>query len=457
MIPSRVHLVGIGGIGLSGIARILLARGHAVSGSDMQPSLLLAALTAEGAQVHVGHRAENLGSAEMVIISSAIPPQNPEVQEARRRGLPVLKRGEVLGDLIGPRRTVAVAGTHGKTTTTGMIAQVLEAAGLAPSFIIGGIPASLGTNARHGHGEWFVIEADEYDRMFLGLRPEVAVVTHMEWDHPDCYPTPESLQQAFAQFVRSAPNLVACADQEAVRQLAGAWQGQQFVRYGLSETADLRAVEVEQGGLTQRFSVRWHGEPLGCFHLPMPGQHNVCNALGALAVAGHLGLPWRVARQALAEFRGVARRLEQKGAAAGVTVLDDYAHHPTEIRAALSALRAAYPGQRVWAVFQPHTFSRTQAFFQEFADSLALADQVVVLPVYPAREQGDPLAVGRRLAQQVPGGATVFAASLDEAARWVGQRLAPGDVLVTLGAGDGFRVGEMVLQSLRQAAEAREP
>lgn len=464
MIPQRVHLVGIGGIGLSGIARILKARGHQVSGSDLKDSPLLRELEEEGIRVFRGHAAHQVGDAELVLISSAIPPDNPEVAEARRRGVPVVKRAEVLGDLIGGQRAVAVAGTHGKTTTTALIALTLLEAGLAPSFLVGGVVKGLETNARAGGGAHFVLEADEYDRMFLALRPEVAVVTHLEWDHPDCYPSMRAMVGAFWEFVASVPEdgcLVACVDHGQVREVLAARAGgmplgrgvplaeARTIPYGLGPLAALRAEDVQATEQGSRFWVTWQGEKLGWFRVPVPGRHNVANALAAVAVAGHLGVPWEAVQAALDRFQGVGRRCEVVGVAGGVVVVDDYAHHPTEIRATLDAVRQAHPGRKVWAVFQPHTFSRLAALEAEFAASLAEADAVVVLPVFPAREQGDPVAAARDLARRVRGPEVAFVTSLEEAARYLLDRVKPGEVVVTLSAGDGNRVGSMLLAGLR--------
>ncbi|MGQ9457059.1 MAG: UDP-N-acetylmuramate--L-alanine ligase [Anaerolineae bacterium] len=470
MIPQRVHLVGIGGAGLSGIARILRARGHEVSGSDQADSPVLRELEREGVRVFRGHAAGQVGGAELVLISSAIPPDNPEVAEAQRRGVPVVKRSEVLGDLIGSRRTVAVAGTHGKTTTTALIALTLMEAGLDPSFLVGGTVRGLGTNARAGGGEYFVIEADEYDRMFLALRPEVAVVTHLEWDHPDCYRSPEAMVAAFREFVMGVPEeggFVACVDHEGVRGLLDARAGgmalgqgvslrrARLIPYGLSPLAALRAEEIVASEGGSQFAASWLGTPVGRFEVHIPGRHNVANALAAVAVAGHLGVPWEAVRRGLARFRGVARRCERLGVARDVVVVDDYAHHPTEITATLEAVRQAYPGRKVWAVFQPHTFSRLAALAAEFAASLAGADAVVVLPVFPARERGDPVAAAQGLAREIQGKEVAFAFSVEEAARYLLGRVQPGDAVVTLSAGDGNRVGHLLLAELAGAGEAR--
>ena len=470
MIPRRVHLVGIGGAGLSGIARILRARGHEVSGSDQADSSALRELEAEGVRVFRGHAASQVGDADLVLISSAIPQDNPEVAEARRRGVPVVKRSEVLGDLIGPRRTVAVAGTHGKTTTTALIALTLVEAGWDPSFLVGGVVRGLETNARAGQGEHFVIEADEYDRMFLALRPQVAVVTHLEWDHPDCYRSPEAMAGAFREFVARVPEegcFVACVDHEGVQGLLEARAGgialgqgvplqeARTVPYGLGPLAALRAEEVVATEEGSQFTASWMGEPVGRFEVHVPGRHNVANALAAVAVAGRLGVPWEAVRRALARFRGVARRCELLGVAQDVVVVDDYAHHPTEITATLEAVRQAYPGRKVWAVFQPHTFSRLAALAAEFAVSLAGADAVVVLPVFPAREQGDPVAAAQGLAREIRGREVAFALSVEEAARYLLERVRPGEAVVTLSAGDGNRVGRLLLAGLGAAGEVR--
>jgi UDP-N-acetylmuramate--alanine ligase len=470
--PQHIHLIGIGGAGLSAIATVLLEQGTTVSGSDLRASPVTERLARRGATVHIGHAAANLGDADLVVVSSAVPAGNPEVDEARRRGIPVVKRAEWLGRMMTGKRGVAVAGTHGKTTTTAMIALVLRDAGLSPTFIVGGDIPQLGTNAAAGSGDVFVIEADEYDHTFLGLRPEVAVVTVVEWDHPDCYPTPESMAEAFRQFVELVPPgglVVGCGDEPSVQDLlnlepkargrgmtadrrpqtaeiGGRSAAPGTQTYGLNTGNDWRAVELHPNTRgSYNFTVERLGEWLGEVSLAVPGTHNVKNALAALVVADRLGVPFDQAATTLAGFTGVGRRFEVKGEAGGVLVVDDYAHHPTEIRATLAAARVRYPDRPIWAVFQPHTYSRTRALLDGFAAAFGDADHVVVVDIFPAREADDGSVSSRDLVARMQHLDAHYVGSLDEAATFLAGRLRPGDVLITLGAGDGYRVGEGIL------------
>ena len=452
----RVHLVGIGGIGLSAIARVLHGWGYRVSGSDRQASALTAMLAAEGMTIYAGHRAEQVAGADLVLMSSAVAEDNPEVVEARRRGVPVVKRNQFLADLTSGKLTIAVAGTHGKTTTSAMIAWILVQAGLDPTFIVGGVLDNLGTNARAGHGRYFVIEADEYDRAFLGLWPEVAVITTLEHDHPDCYPTFGEMRDAFARFaarVGAGGLLIVGGEDQEARGLGETWRriGGQAATLGLGPSWDWRAEQV-QIGFGASFEV-WHaGLRLGRCELGLPGRHNVLNALAALAVADKVGVPFEAAAGALAEFRGTARRFELKGEAGGVTVVDDYAHHPTEIRATLAAARARYPGRTIWTVFQPHTYSRTVALLKEFGTVFGDADHVVVTGIYAARESDTLGMSGADVAAQIGQSGHLdveYVDTLHRAAATVLERVGPGDVVLTLGAGDGYLVGEWVLERLR--------
>ncbi len=451
---ERVHFVGIGGIGLSAIAHILLDWGARVSGSDLHLSPITAELAGLGARIYEGQRASQLGDATLVVISSAVRPDNPEVVAARQRGLPVLKRADILGEMMAGRHGIAVAGTHGKTTTTAMIAHLLLEAGQDPTFIVGGILTNTGSNARSGQGRAFVIEADEYDRMFLGLRPRTAVVTHLEMDHPDCFPTMGEMVEAFERFLALVPadgQIIACSDEPHVRSLVERFAGgkPRLTRYGLSPAADWRADEIRanaRGG--SNFAVMVNGEKQGEASISLPGQYNVKNALAALAVAASMGVSLGEASGALASFAGVKRRFELKGEARGVTVIDDYAHHPTAVRAALAAARQRYPGRAIWAVFQPHTFSRMRALFTEFAGAFGDADHVLVLDVYAAREDRDAGIDSRDLAAAIAGGDVRYCATHEGAAELLIDELRAGDVLITLGAGDGFRIGEWVLSHL---------
>ena len=464
-IPLRpgmhIHLVGIGGAGLSAIARVLLGRGFVVSGSDQQASELTQELASAGAEVAIGHRPENISGAEVLLISSAIPADNPEIQEAQATGVPILKRADFLGRLMVDAFGIAVAGSHGKTTTTGMIAQVLLAAGLDPSVVVGGVLPSLGSNGRAGQSQYFVVEADEYDHMFLGLRPQIAVVTNIEYDHPDIFPSAAAYLAAFRQFAALLPSkgqLVICADDPGAGSLVqGNGSAGIVVRtYGLQQSAQWRAVDLRpnQSGGTD-FLVEHADRPAGLVRLRVPGEHNVRNALAAIAVASELDVAFPVAVAALAEFGGIGRRFQIVGQVGGVTVIDDYAHHPTEIRATLAAARQRFSGRRVWAVWQPHTFSRTRTLLSEFAACFDDADRVVVLDIYRSREKDDlgidaPLVVAamqHTYSRHVGG--------LEEAALFILDRVRPGDVIITLAAGDGNLVGRWVLNDLEQRLGSR--
>ena len=445
--------MGIGGAGLSAIARLLLERGERVSGSDLALSGFAQALMQAGAAVAVGHRAANVAGADLVIASSAIPEDNPELVAARRDGIPVLRRAEFLGELVEGYRTVAVAGTHGKTTTAGMIAWILQQTGRSPSFIVGGELQNLGVNAGSGRGPHFVIEADEYDRTFLGLHPQLAVVTNVDHDHPDCYPTATDFQQAFEAFAAQVQErLVLCADDPGAASLAP--EGPARTTYGIDPAADWRAEEIKtnQAGGTD-FLVLSGGATAGLARLRIPGLHNVRNALAALAVADLLGVPFNDSRAALTEFLGVGRRFQVLGEAGGVTVIDDYAHHPTEIRATLAAARQRYPEQTIWAVYQPHTYSRPKALLAELAGAFADADRVTVTEVYASREAPDPAFGGREIAQAIQHPQVEFVAQLEGAAEHILQRVQAGTALLTLSAGDGNLVGRLVLQGLKPNEE----
>jgi UDP-N-acetylmuramate--alanine ligase len=461
-VPQRVHLVGIGGIGLSAIARVLAMRGHAVSGSDLRTSPLTEELRALGITIYQGHAAAHIADAEMVVVSSAVPEDNPEIDAARAAGVPVVKRQAFIGHLLANHRTVAVAGTHGKTTTSAMIAAIMDAAGLDPSFIIGGLVPGWGTNACAGAGQWFVIEADEYDRMFHGLSPDVAVVTNIEMDHPDYYRDIDDLRGAFDVFVRGiAPGgrLIACADSPELWRVLEALQGPdgpEILTFGRSSRAHYQVTEFgvnDQGGIDA--TIQEGGRRLARLCLRVPGEHNALNAAAAWLAARCCGVDSGVALKALAAFGGVRRRFEVKGEAGGVLVVDDYAHHPTEIRATLAAARSRYGPRRLWAVFEPHTGSRTAALFDEFCTAFSQADRVLVGDIFIARQER--LALGGR--SEAPPTAQGLVAAMDHhSARYGGSadaivdtllaELCPGDVLLTMGAGNGYRIGERVLEEL---------
>jgi UDP-N-acetylmuramate--alanine ligase len=449
---NRVHFIGIGGAGLSAIAKVVAESGWRVSGSDERLSPFARSLIDLGVTVREGHAAENVGDTDVVVISSAVPADNVEVQAARARNLPVLKRADFLGRLMEGRLGVAVAGTHGKTTTSGLIAFLLERAGLDPTFIVGGMLVDFGTNAKAGQGRPFVIEADEYDYMFLGLKPTVAVVTNVEHDHPDLFPTVKEMQEAFRRFVALVPGdglLVACARDAFARKLLEERraQGGRSMLYGLRRDDDYRADSLQlnsAGGYD--FLVVRRGETLGLARNRLPGEHNVLNSLAGLAVADELGVDFNTARNALAEYRGAGRRFEVIGEARNVTVIDDYAHHPTEIRATLAAARRRFGGRALWVMFQPHTYSRTRALLADFATSFDDADHVIVVDIFRSREVPDPTISAQDIVKRMTHRDVRYHPTLAEAADALAAGLKPGDVLLTFGAGDGNWVGEEVLR-----------
>jgi UDP-N-acetylmuramate--alanine ligase len=444
----RVHFVGIGGIGMSALARHLLSNGYAVSGSDREPGQQGHALAEMGATVHAGHASEHLDDAQLVVVTSAAPADNPEVAAARRRGIPVIKRSELLAAILNPRRGVAVAGTHGKTTTSALIGHLLIEAGLDPTVLIGGISTNVGSNARVGGSDLVVAEADEYDASFLRLRPCIAVVTNVEPDHLDFYGTPERVYEAFSQFAeRVEGTLVVCADDEEAMAIANTSTAD-VVTYGIDAGA-WRARDVREEGARTIFSVE-HAGVVTEYEMSLAGPHNVRNALAAIAVASCLGVRPETVRAALASFAGVARRSEVIGEAGGVLVMDDYGHHPSEIRTVLGALRRRYQ-RPIRLIFQPHTYSRTHAFLQDFATSFSDADHVYLLDIYAARETDTLGLAGRDLADAASAHhqRVTYAGTQDRALDLVLRDAGSGDLVLTMGAGDVYRVGPRLLEGLR--------
>jgi UDP-N-acetylmuramate--alanine ligase len=455
----HVHFIGIGGTGLSAIARLLLESGYTVSGSDRTFSPLARDVAAAGARVYVGHAAVNVQGADVVVRSSAVPDDNPEVVAALQSGIPVLKRSDFLGEFMAGHTAVAVAGTHGKTTTTAMIAWMMSQLGLDPSYIIGGISKDLHGNAHAGRGEYFVIEADEYDHMFLGLKPAWIVLTTLEHDHPDCFPTPQEYIQAFTDFVaqlRPGGGVLVCRDDVGATALTDALHsGVQLLPYGLGEGRGYFATGLEAnagGGLSFKAyyqTVRQPAVALAQVALQVPGEHNVTNALAALGIAHQLGLPVEKAAEALSTFTGTGRRFDVVGEAGGVIVIDDYAHHPTEIRATLAAARQRYPDRRIWAVWQPHTYSRTETLLEGFLSAFDDADRVIVTEVYAAREH-NPAFSAQQVAAAIHHPAAVFAATLTDAVHQLKAQLLPGDVMLVLSAGDADQISVQVLERLKE-------
>ncbi|UCG25448.1 MAG: UDP-N-acetylmuramate--L-alanine ligase [Chloroflexota bacterium] len=451
----HIHLVGIGGTGLSAVATVLLGQGYIVSGSDLRLNDLTASLKTAGATVFEGHRSDQAAGADMLLVSSAIPATNPEIQVAKQAGIPVLKRDEFLGLLMADSYSIAVAGSHGKTTTTGMIAQIMIDGDLDPSVVVGAVLPVLESNGRAGQGEFFVVEADEYDYMFLGLRPSLAIVTNVEYDHPDMFPGVSAYQQAFRDFVlriRDEGVLLLCIEDEGAAALADFAKTVplRVSTYGL-ERGEWQAVDIRPNQLGgSDFLVQNDEQTMGLVRLRVPGEHNVRNSLAAIATASELGVGFDTIRRALAAFGGLGRRFQLVGEVRDVTIVDDYAHHPTEIRATLAAARQRFPGRRLWAVWQPHTFSRTRAMLGEFANCFELADRVVALDVYQSRES-DTLGIDTsQVVARMKGTRADHVGGKTEAASFISARLLPGDVVLTLGAGDGYLVGEILKRQLEQ-------
>lgn len=449
---KNIHFVGIGGIGMSGLAEILTNYDLRISGCDAVASSTTERLAGAGIPVAIGHDPLHAESSDLLVMSSAIRRGNAEVARARELRVPVIRRAEMLGEVTRLKRGIAVAGTHGKTTTAAMIAIVLAEAGLDPTLIVGGVLRNYARSARLGGGEFLVVEADEYDRSFLTLHPNLAVITNIEADHLDVYADLDDIRRTFAEFASRVPfygAVIACADDANVVALLDLVEKRE-IRYGLGEEAEVRAVDLVFDGRGSRFSVTRHGEKVGEVSLRVPGEHNVRNALAALAVALELEVPFDVAAAGIERFEGVERRFQLLGHCRGAMVVDDYAHHPTEVRATLEAARRGYPDKRVIALFQPHLFSRTRDFGVEFADALGLADLAYVAPIYPAREEPIPGvtsalitdAAGRKGLENVrmlEGDSQALASALRD-------ELGPNDLLVTMGAGDVNKVGALLAE-----------
>jgi UDP-N-acetylmuramate--alanine ligase len=446
----RIHLVGIGGIGMSGIAEVLLNLGYTVSGSDLRDSGTTRRLAERGAHVITGpHRSDSLGDADVVVISSAVRRDNPEVEEAHRRGIPVIPRAEMLAELMRLKESIGIAGSHGKTTTTSIVATAMASAGHDPTIVLGGKLNALGTNAVLGRGEWMVLEADESDGSFLKLTPTVAVITNIDPEHLDHYGSLESLTGAFVEYANRVPFYglaVLCVDHPRVQSILPLLS-KRFVTYGTSSQADYRGERIRHEGLDTSFDLIVRGEDRGRVTIRMPGLHNVLNALACLAVTGELGIDFDTVHDALRRFEGVSRRFTVRGEAFGATLVDDYAHHPEEIRATLQAAREAY-GRRVVAVFQPHRYSRSRMLAGEFARAFNHADALVVTEIYAAGEDPIEGVDGAYLADCIREHGhrqVTFLPTLQMVADHLEGELSPGDVLITLGAGNVARVHDALL------------
>lgn len=447
----HLHFMGVGGVGMCGLAEILISEGAVVSGCDVAESERTERLRSLGAAIHVGHDPAHIEDAEALILTAAVPATEPELAAAIERGMPIVRRPELLAEVMRRRRGIAVAGTHGKTTTTALIGHILTASDVDPTIIVGGRVHFMGSHARVGDGPFLVCEADEFDRSFLELNPEVAVLTNLEAEHLDCYSDLADLESTFTKFanrISAFGAVIVCADDPGVRKLRPKIR-RKVVSYGESPDADLRMIirGTDAGGTS--FDVVRGEASIGEVRLSLPGRFNALNAMAAIAVGLEIGLDFADIAKACADFRGVARRFEIKGERDGVTVVDDYAHHPTEISALLEAVRQALPDRRVVAVFQPHLYSRTRDFSREFAGALMAAEVAVVLPIYPARERPIDGVNSRmivEMATEFGHPEAVEGLPLDQAASQVEEILRPGDVMLTIGAGDVDRLGTAWLE-----------
>jgi len=447
----HIHFVGIGGIGMSGIAELLLNLGYTVSGSDLKSSDITERLRSLGGVIHEGHAAERVQGADVVVVSSAVRPDNPEVQAAQRASIPVIPRAEMLAELMRLKYSIAVAGAHGKTTTTSIVAAVLASGGLDPTVVIGGKLIGVGTNAVLGRGDFIVAEADESDGSFLRYSPAIAVVTNIDREHLDFYPDLAAIQRVFLEFIDRIPFYglaVLCLDNEPIQDLIPHIK-KRYTTYGMNPQADFQIRNVVVEGRRTRFSVFRRRRKLGRFKLNLPGIHNVYNAAASIVVATELDIPIARIQAALERLSGVQRRLEVRGEMGGVTVVDDYGHHPTEIKMTLQAVRECWPEHRVVVVFQPHRYTRTRALLDEFARAFYQSDVLVVLPIYAASEEPIAGITGQALSERIKAHGhkqVLFAEGMAAAVAQVKSLLMPGDFLLTLGAGDVWKVGAELLK-----------
>jgi UDP-N-acetylmuramate--alanine ligase len=454
---QRIHFVGIGGIGMSGIAELLLNLGYAVSGSDLKLSPTTERLSRLGAKVYLGHEATHVHDAHVIVFSSAVDSQNPELVEARRRQQPVIPRAEMLAELMRLKYGIAVAGAHGKTTTTSMVATVLNEANFDPTLIVGGRLNAFGINARLGGGEWMVVEADESDRSFLKIDPTIAVITNIDREHLDHYRDLADIQEAFVSFANKVPfygSVITCMDDGPARAILPRLD-RRVVTYGCSEDADLQVSAVKLGRFESDFEVQINDRPLGRFHLQIPGLHNILNAAAAVAVGLELSAPLAAIQRGLADFRGTERRFELKGEHGGVVVIDDYGHHPTEISVTLTTLRQC-GFRRTFVAFQPHRYSRTKFLFDDFLHAFDEADEVIMTEIYPASEAPIDGVSGRLLASRIEQESRArvhFVPRVEDVAAFLLPRLHSGDVVLTLGAGSIGMAGDQLLNLLAEQEE----
>ncbi len=449
----HIHFVGIGGIGMSGIAELLLNLGYKVSGSDLSSSDLTRRLQSIGGVIYEGHAAKQIKGADVVVTSAAIVPDNPEIIAAAQASIPVIPRAEMLAELMRLKYSVAIAGAHGKTSTTSLVAAVLDEGGLDPTVVIGGKLKSIGINALLGEGDFIVAEADESDGSFLKMSPTIAVVTNIDREHLDFYKDLNHIKEVFVSFIDRIPFYglaILCLDDEPIQDIIPKIK-KRFTTYGVSSQADIQAKNIESKGLKSRFAVKHLGEQLGEISLNLPGIHNVYNAMASIAVGLELGIDFEVIKTALETVQGVQRRLEIKGIARDITVVDDYGHHPTEIKFTLQAAKESWPDRRIVVVFQPHRYSRTEALFDDFTRSFYQSDMLVVLPIYAASEKAIKGVDSQSLFEEIRAHGhkdVVFMPSFKTAVSHLKQTLTPGDILLTLGAGDVYKLGETLLKEL---------
>ncbi len=449
----HIHFVGIGGIGMSGIAELLINLGYTVSGSDLKLSSITRRLTDKGATIYQGHSKKQVGNANVLVVSSAISLENPEVVRAKELTIPIIPRAEMLAELMRIKYAIAVSGAHGKTSTTAMIAQILNTAGLDPTVIIGGLLMGLDTNALHGQGEFIVAEADESDGSFLSYAPAIATVTNIDLEHLDYYKDIEDIKNKFVQFINSVPFYgvaILCLDNEHVQNILPRITVR-YTTFGMAAQADLRAKKIRFNEGKSRFTVIRQNQELGTIVLNLAGQHNISNALAGIATALELKIPFDTVKQALEQIKGVKRRLEIKGEKKKMLVMDDYGHHPTEIVATLNAVRESFPGRRLVVVFQPHRYTRTRALFNEFSRAFYQSDVLILVPIYAASEPPIPQVDSGQLCQgiQAHGHKDVsFAPDFTQALSMITHKLEPHDLVLTLGAGDIHTLGEQLLEIL---------
>jgi len=450
---SKIHFIGIGGIGMSGIAELLLNLGFDITGSDLHLSDNVQRLQSLGISVAIGHDPDNINHADAVVYSSAVPQENPEIVMAHQKGIPVIRRAEMLGELISMKETsIGVGGTHGKTSTSSMIGSILAHGKKDPTLVVGGLVKSLDSNSKLGDGNIIVVEADEFDRSFLALKPTIGVITNIELEHTDCYNDLQELQDTFLQFAQAVPfygEVIVCMDSPALFEILPKIT-RPVTTYGLSDGADYQAVNLSFDAFSSTYFIKHHNSIIGDITLNVPGEHNILNSLAAVIIGLEMGLDFETVKDGIHSYEGVRRRFELKGIENNIMVVDDYAHHPTEVLATLNAAKAGWD-RRLISVFQPHLFSRTQEFFREFGQALITSDIVIITDIYPAREKPLPGITGEMIYKECinSGHAQVsYVPDLDDVILALDNLVIPGDLVITLGAGNIWRYSEKYIQHL---------